>query len=130
MEGKRYLLATAFVLCTVVITCCAPAATPTPPAADEVPEGIVAARESALSYVLKTYGEQVFPAPGSNWTAQRTTPEGLVGSESWEFTAVDVTVSVSCPVVAPQNVVCRVTVDKGSGFSWQGSVDAAGQVTE
>ncbi len=96
----------------------------------EIPEGVIAARESAMSYVLSNYNVQVFPAPGSNWEAERTTPENLVGSESYEFSAGDINIAITYPVVAPQNVIYHVVIDKGADFQWEGDVDAAGQVTE
>lgn len=99
-------------------------------AAAEIPDGVISAREAALSHILKNYGEQVFPAPGSNWETRRTTPEGQVGSEAFEFYSGDIDIIINYPVVAPQNVVYHVVVTKSTGFQWEGDVDAAGQVNE
>ncbi len=96
----------------------------------EIPEGVITARESAMSYVLSNYNVQVFPAPGSNWEAERTTPENLVGSESYEFYAGDINIAITYPIVTPQNVIYHVVIGKGADFQWEGDVDAAGQVTE
>jgi hypothetical protein len=102
---------------------------------DVTPEGAVdaqfaTARNTALAYVSGRYGEQAPPA-GLAWTTERTTPEGLVGSESFQYAAEGWVVTVSCPVVAPEAVVCQVAAtNQASGFQWEGEVDAAGQVTE
>ena len=128
MTSRWTLETVAVILVAMVLASCSAAATPTLEV--EFSEGLIAARQVALSYVLKTHGEQVFPAPGSNWQTQRTTPDGIVGSESFQFTAGEITVSISYPVVAPDYVVYLVMVDKDSGFHWEGEVDAAGVVTE
>ena len=132
MKNRTVRWTVLWIVCAVLFSACSPAATPTPepPAPVDVADVVIEAREAALSYVLKTYGEQVFPAPGSGWEARRTTPEGLVGSETFEFAAGDVTVTIQYPVVAPQNVIYKVTVAKTGGFSWEGQVDANGAVTE
>lgn len=80
MTSRWTLETVAVILVAMVLASCSAAATPTLEV--EFSEGLIAARQVALSYVLKTHGEQVFPAPGSNWQTQRTTPDGIVGSES------------------------------------------------
>ena len=128
MDRKWFRWGIVLILSALMLASCSPAATPIPEV--EVSEGLIAAREAALSYVLKTHGEQVFPAPGSNWQTRRTTPDGIVGSESFEFSAGEITVSIRYPVVAPDYIVYLVIVDKDSGFHWEGEVDATGVVTE
>ena len=132
MKNRTVRWTVLWIVCAILFSACSPAATPTPepPAPIDIADVVIEAREAALSFVFKTYGEQVFPAPGSNWATRRTTPDGMVGSESFEFTAGDITVAISYPVVAPQNVIYRVVVDKTSGFHWEGQVDANGAVTE
>jgi hypothetical protein len=105
-----------------------PTATPTE-AAVEAPDP-ARARDAALAYLSEHYGEQA-PPSGLTWTEERTTPEGLVGSSTFEYTAENWVVTVSFPIVAPENVVYQVVVaNQTTGFQWEGEVDAAGQVTE
>ncbi len=83
-----------------------------------------------LAYLADNYAGQA-PAAGLAWTEKRTTPQGLVGGESYEYTAGDWVITVSYPVVAPENVVYTIVVaNQAAGFHWEGQVDAAGQVTE
>jgi putative hemolysin len=89
------------------------------------------AREAALGFVFDRYGEVVFPAPGSDWAVENITEEGLVGGSTFRYTASDVVVTISFPVVNPANTVYRITVVKeATGFRWEGSVDAAGEIIE
>jgi putative hemolysin len=89
------------------------------------------ARDMALDYIFDRYGEVVFPPPGSDWTEENVTEEGLVGASTFRYTAADLVVTVSFPVVNPTDTVYQVVVSKeGTGFRWEGEVDAAGQVTE
>ncbi|MGD9100538.1 MAG: hypothetical protein PVF45_08655, partial [Anaerolineae bacterium] len=141
MNSKLYIWGLALVLSALILSGCssdtgeATEAVVTDDSADVTPQGpvnaeFVAARNMALAYVSGRYGEQA-PPPGLDWTMARTTPEGLVGSESFQYTAENWVVTVSCPVVAPEAVVCQVTAtNQASGFQWEGEVDAAGQVKE
>jgi putative hemolysin len=89
------------------------------------------ARDVALDYVFDRYSEVVFPPPGADWTEENVTEEGLVGASTFRYTAADLVVTVSFPVVNPTDTVYQVVVSKeGTGFRWEGEVDATGQVTE
>jgi hypothetical protein len=103
------------------------------PAADadqKAPEQIHAALDAALAYLISNYGDQA-PAPSLAWTAERTTAEGIVGAESYRYTAQDWEVTISCPVVAPEAVIYHVmVVNRSTGFQWAGEIDAAGRVSE
>lgn len=105
--------------------------TPTPTeAAVEVPDEVRAARDAALAYIVELYPDDA-PAPGLTWTEERTTPEGLVGSETFEYTADDWRVTISYPVVAPENVIYQIVVENPTtGFKWEGKLDAGGNLTE
>lgn len=96
----------------------------------EAPEPLVIALDAALAYLRENYPEQA-PAADLAWAEQRTTPEGLVGSESFQYAAGGWVITVSYPVVRPDlTVYTVVVVSEGTGFRWQGEVDAAGQVKE
>ncbi len=105
-----------------------PTATPTQ-AAVEAPDP-VRARDAALAHVSERYGEQA-PALGLAWTEELTTPEGLVGLTTYQYTAEDWVVTVSYPIVRPDLTVYQVVVaNDATGFHWEGQVDAAGRVTQ
>lgn len=105
--------------------------TPTPTeAAVEIPDEVRAARDAALAYIVELYPDDA-PTPGLTWAEERTTPEGLVGSETFEYTADDWTVTISYPVVAPENVIYQIVVENPTtGFKWEGKLDAGGSLTE
>jgi hypothetical protein len=106
--------------------------TPTPMPTEQAsrPSDPVGARDAVLAYLSKNDADKA-PALGLDWTEGHTKPEGLVGRESYEYTAGDWLIAVSYPVVAPENVVYTVTVtNQGTGFHWEGQVDAQGQATE
>jgi len=105
-----------------------PTASPTE-AAVAVPDP-ARARDAALAYVIANYGEQA-PAPGMAWVEEPTTPEGLVGSSTFQYTAEDWVITISFPVVASEATIYQVVVaNQSTRFRWEGEVDAAGQVTE
>jgi hypothetical protein len=96
----------------------------------EAPEPVVIALDTVLAYLRENYAQQAPPADLA-WAEQRTTPEGLVGSESFAYSAGGWVVTISYPVVLPELTEYQVVVTgEGSGFEWQGVVDATGQVTE
>ncbi|MBM4431321.1 MAG: DUF333 domain-containing protein, partial [Chloroflexi bacterium] len=102
----------------------------TPAGQSSRPSDPVGARDAVLAYLAKNYEGQA-PAAGLAWTETHTKPEGLVGGESYEYTAGDWLIAVSYPVVAPENVVYTIAVNnQATGFRWEGQVDARGQVTE
>jgi hypothetical protein len=158
MKGRLSTLGILLALSTVIISGCgsSPAQPPTPtavvvePSATPIDEGelinpteppapaegtvqapdATRARDLALSFVAGRYGDRA-PAYGLAWGEEDITPEGLVGSSTLQYTSGDWVVSVSYPIVAPQNTVYQVTVsNRATRFEWQGEVDAEGQVTE
>lgn len=101
----------------------------TPEGALEAPDP-VHARGAALAYVIEHYGERA-PAPSLTWTEERITPEGLAGSSTFLYTAGDWVITVSFPLVAPQNVIYQVVmINQKTEFRWEGKGNAAGQVKE
>ena len=93
-------------------------------------DDIQTARDAALAYLSKQYGEQA-PEAGLTWAERHVAPEVLVGSGIYFYTAEDWVVTISYPVVPPEMVVYHVAVvNKASGFGWGGWVDETGRVTE
>ena len=90
------------------------------------------ARQAALQYLLRTYPQE-FAGLGDptrlEWQAQQVDPEGLVGAVTVQFRAEDWLVTVNYPVVAPELMQYRVTVEnETSGFRWEGRLNAEFEV--
>ena len=97
-------------------------AAPERPSTPEAMLSRIVARDAALSYIYEHY--QYAPIESLAWTEENITPEGLVGSSTFLFTAPDWVVTISYPVVAPDAVIYRVVaVQKPTGFLWEGEVD-------
>jgi hypothetical protein len=90
----------------------------------------VAARDAALDHIYEQY--KYPPLDQSvEWQEERLTGEGIVGAETFRYTAESWMVEVSYPVVAPEATIYQVTVtNEGLGLEWLGEVDAQGVVTE
>jgi len=98
---------------------------------EQPPDMVWAALDSAINYISSQYGEQAFPAPEIEWSAEDITPEGLVGATTYLFTAGDLTANVAYALVAPDATVFNISVDDTvTGFHWLGNVDTSGQVNE
>ncbi|MCK4471933.1 MAG: hypothetical protein KAW49_09135 [Anaerolineae bacterium] len=154
MKGKLYILGLMLVLSVVIVSGCVPATaqptevpttapteaataqptevpTTTPmEVAEEAPEEVQAARDVALAFISGRYSEQA-PALGLTWTEEDITPEGLVGSVTYQYTAEDWVVTITYPIVPPEQIVYQVAVaNQATGFQWEGEVNAVLQVTE
>jgi len=98
--------------------------------ATEGPEIVLTARDASLNYISEHYGE-LAPPPDLTWEGGRATPEGLVGGETFQYTAADWVVTITYPVVAPENVVYHIVVaNSTTGFQWEGELDAERYLTE
>lgn len=96
----------------------------------EAPEHVLVARDAALRYVVEEYGQQGLGS-GLAWEEEWITPEGLVGAGTYQYRVEDWVVTISYPVVPPEQAVYQVSVvNQASGFQWEGEVDAQGMVTE
>jgi len=94
------------------------------------PEAVLAARDNALAEIRVKYADKA-PPQELAWAEQRTTPQGILGSETYEYSSGDWKVTVSYLLVAPENMEYRVTVGNAqSGFRWQGKVSPQGEVSE
>lgn len=112
-----------------------------------VPVEVLVTREIVLAYVRENYAAQA-PAENLVWIGERTTPSGVVGHETCQFTSVaspagagrstsgetgadDWTMTVDYDLVSPDQVVYEVDLRRAStGFVWRGQVDAEGTVLE
>lgn len=92
------------------------------------PEGVLHALRATLGYLAFNEPGKA-PDPYQPWVETRTTPEGIVGAETYEYRAGEWTVTVSYPVVAPSAMIHTVVVEnKAAGERWEATVDAAGQI--
>lgn len=95
------------------------------------PDEVRTALDAVMAYVSRYYSDQPALEPGRIWMEERTTPEGWIGSTTYEFTAGDWVVTVTNPVLPAERTVRGVVVaNETTGFRWDGKVDAAGKVTE
>lgn len=94
------------------------------------PDTALTARDQALAFVRDRYGDKA-PSADAQWAERRMTPQGLLGAETYQYTAQDWVLTISYPVVLPELTTYRVVLANAStGFQWQGEVDAAGNVSE
>jgi hypothetical protein len=116
----------------VLVGCVSPTEEPAPPTDTpaEAPDQVRDALQAALSYLAANHpGEG--PDSGLSWAEELATPEEWVGATTFRYLAGDWVITVSYPIVLPENVIYTVVVQNESGgFSWEGTVDPAGQVTE
>jgi hypothetical protein len=95
------------------------------------PNEVRAARDAAMAYISEYYSDQPGLEPGQIWMEERTTPEGWIGSATYQFTAGDWVVTITDPVLPPERTVRGVAVtNESTGFRWDGEVDAVGNATE
>lgn len=93
------------------------------------PGGVLHALRAALGYLAFNEPDKA-PDPYLPWAETRTTPEGIVGAETYEYAAGAWTVTVSYPVVAPSAMIYTVVVEnKADGLRWEATVEPTGLVT-
>ena len=80
---------------------------PTPAEQPSRPSDPVGARDAVVAYLAEHYGSEA-PAAGLVWTETHTKPEGLVGGESYEYTAGDWLIAVSYPWWRPRTWSTRL----------------------
>jgi hypothetical protein len=96
----------------------------------EAPENALQARDQAMLYVSEQHGQSGLGA-GLAWEEERLTPQNTVGSETYQYTAGDWVVTVSYPVVLPENTIYTISItNQSTGFQWEGEIDAQGTLTE
>ena len=88
------------------------------------------ARDVAITYLQKQVGESA-PATDIDWDEVNITPPVLVGKETIAFSTDDWTITVSCPVVLPENALYEIEISSiRFGWHWKGIVKPDGSVTE
>jgi hypothetical protein len=94
------------------------------------PETALSARDQALAFVRDAYGNAA-PVVDLEWVERRMTPEGMVGAETYQYSAEDWVLTISYPIVQPELTAYRVVLSNAStAFQWEGEVDAEGSITE
>ncbi|UCB42384.1 MAG: META domain-containing protein, partial [Dehalococcoidales bacterium] len=93
-------------------------------------EDAAGARDTALEYLREQYPENA-PDSGLQWQEEDVTLGGMVGTSVKQFTSDGSTVTVSAPVVAPENIIYTTTITSiDGGWYWKGAVEPDGTVTE
>ena len=93
-------------------------------------EIVLTARDAALNHISEHYAE-LAPPPDLTWEGGRATSKGLIGGETFQYTAGYWVITISYPVVAPENVVYHIVVaNPPTGFQWEGELDAERYLTE
>ncbi len=92
---------------------------------------VLVARDLVLAYLREHHAEEA-PAKAVVWVGERTTPYGLVGHETCQFTATPAgwRMTVDYDVVALAQLVYNVELQADTGLMWRGHVDAEGSVFE
>ena len=89
-----------------------------------------AARDAALVYLRDHHGKTV-PLTTTVWTEENITPAGATNTTALRFQANNWLVSVIFPNTEPQKTIYTVLIANDyTNFTWEGRVDAFGQVFE
>jgi len=63
----------------------------------------------------------VLPDPRKlDWTGGRETPEGLLGSETYVYSAMDIVITIRYPVVLAENIIYSIRVEYSGRTLWEG----------
>jgi len=97
-------------------------------------EVVAARRDAVLAYVAEQYGDEA-PAPGLDWQLasleESAAAEGSPAEVVYHFTARDWAATLSYGVGMPGPIVYSAEVTNPvTGFEWQGTMDANGQVAD
>lgn len=88
------------------------------------------ARDAAITYLQEQVAENA-PDTDTEWDEENITPTGLLGKSTIAFTSDEWTITVSYPVVLPENAVYEVEVSSIKfGWHWEGIIKPDGSVTE
>jgi hypothetical protein len=79
-------------------------------------------RDYTLLYLI-TVPQMEFANPLTlNWTGGRETPDGIVGYETYIYSASGITITVDYPVVKPENTVYTIKIQIGDRTLWEGEL--------
>ncbi len=96
----------------------------------ELHDAIQSVLDAALAH-LRAHSGASAPEADLTWTRARTTPQGMLGSETYEYRSGPWQVQISYPVVAPESIRYSVVVANGeTGYRWQGELDSKGALTK
>ena len=124
---KLYFGVVIFSLLALLTGACADQLGPTP---DLIVRDAAGARDVAITYLQKQVGENA-PATDIEWDEENITPPSLVGQETSAFTSDEWTITVSYPVVLPENALYEVEVSSIKFVRhWKGIVKPDSSVTE
>ncbi len=127
VKVKLYLVIVTLSLVALLVGACTGQPGPTPEL--EVRDA-AEARDTAISYLRAHVGENA-PAADIEWDAENVTPPGLIGQGTTAFTSDEWTITVSYPVVPPENAVYEVVVSSIKlGWHWKGTIEPDANVTE
>ena len=88
------------------------------------------ARDVGLSYLDDKYDDNV-PAKDLEWKEYMTTAGELIGSGTKQFISGEWLITISYPIVLPENTVYNIVVlNIETGWHWEGSVSFDGTVIE
>lgn len=92
-------------------------------------ESVLAACDAACDYLAGQFPE--LGIGDLEWIGRRVTPDGLVGRETYPYTAGDWMLTVVYPVVAPDAVAYQIMLEnEANGFVWEGEMDAGRHLTQ
>ncbi len=97
---------------------------------NSVPEPPEYARDAAIDYVLSFHDELKGLKAPSSWRERNLTPEGLVGSNTVQYTSGGWKVTIKNAVVMVPTYNVEIEYTGSVGFQWKGTVDQEGNVVE
>jgi hypothetical protein len=84
----------------------------------------------AMTYIKENHPDAAeFINDNMTWNATRTTPEGIVGHETYAYESGNWKATMEWNVVAPEYLTYKITAQHTSGITWTGEVHED-QVTE
>jgi hypothetical protein len=87
-------------------------------------------RDAAVTYIKDNHANAADKLTDLTWTGGRATPAGLVGSETYNYTSGDWTLTLEYPVVPDPVYTINATYTSGAvSINWQGT-SQSGTITE
>lgn len=137
MFNSRLLLKILILIGCLVAVSCTSAVDPTEPEhqpgpseMEETPEFLLTALNTALEYLRDIESAEV-PAEGVEWSAEPADLGDLVGRGEYLLKSGSWEAIMSYPIVAPDAMIVSIQLNyRDTGFTWEGKVDAQGEVFE